>query len=129
MTDLEALYKLGGPGLLIFGALVAAIVALWRKWNDERAGRRVDQKRATRLILALVQHARQAERSPATPAARRLPEAEPIAFEEEEEKTGVVARHFEQAAELAKSTMRGDVDRLLAEYMKNGDSEPPSSSG
>lgn len=117
MNGLEA----WGPFGVVIGALVSAIMVLWRRLERAHADRRADQRRATKLILALVQQCAELEAKKPPSSPREL------AQWDEDESTTVTRAGFNHAVATARQVLDSDIDRLLRAYLQNGHSEPPGS--
>lgn len=99
-------------------ALAGAVVALWRKLELEHGARARDQRKATELILALVQKVAELEgrRSPRTPhELERWPD---------DESTKITEAGYRHAIGAAREVLNDSVERLVRSYLKNG-SDPP----
>ena len=102
--------------LAAIGALSTAIVSLWRRVESLHSARSDDQRRASRIIFALLQARRDARGEPSPPTLTEW---------DEEPTTAVTQRAFDEAQVHAKVELNGDTEALVRRYLSNTPSEAP----
>ena len=102
--------------LAAIGALSTAIVSLWRRVEALHAARSDDQRRASRIIFALLQARRDARGEVSPPTLTEW---------DDEPTTAVTQRAFDEAQVHAKVELNGDTESLVRRYLSNTPSEAP----